>query len=305
MPELQKEVETGRDKKPGQNPKRVLKYVTPALLDKLGALKSEDKIELLNILKERFTKKDIKLYFKDTILQGLVTRYGGAGEVYNLPANFEGDYLAIVNANIAGGKSDKFIKQKVELKSRIDPLGVITNDLLISRTHSGQNQIDWWYRSTNQNYMKIFVPPTSRLQNLKGNSVKNIVPSLDYLKNGYKIDPDLNVVERTRQLIPEFNASSYRESGKNVFGFWMNVPAGGTKTLTANYANSKRFQLNEGGAFQFILDKQSGVDSDFAYTLEAPAGFRWKESKSPTFSYINSELPSRVIINLTLEKDAT
>lgn len=303
LPELQKEVETGRDKKPGQNPKRVLKHVTPVLLEKLGVLDDEGKKRLLGVLQERFLKKDIKFYFRDTILESLVVKYGGGGEVLKLPADFAGDYLAVVNANVAGGKSDKFIKQKVDLKSRIDQDGVITDNLSITRTHSGQNQKDWWYRSTNQNYIKIFVPPTSRLETMKGNSTKIVKPAIDYVKNGYKIDPDLDSVERTKEFVPTLNASVYKESGKNVFGAWFNVPAGKSGHLTLSYANSKRFALAEGEEFQFILDKQSGVESEFSYTIEAPAGFKWKESKSSIFNYINTELASRVIINLTLLKD--
>ncbi len=301
--ELQKEGAAGQNKTTDKNSKRALKYLTPRLLAKLGDLSDADKVSLLTILKASYSKKDIKLYFEDDVLEGLVTRFGGAGEVYNLPSDFKGDYLAVVNANIAGGKSDRFMKQKIELKSQIDPLGVITDDLTITRTHNGQNQKDAWYKATNQNYMKIFVPSTSRLDILKGNSVKAAAPAIDYIKMGYKIDVDLSSVEGTREPRPEFNASIYKESGKNVFGFWLNVLAGKSGTATIKYANSKRFVLEPGAEFQFIFDKQSGVESDFIYSLEAPAGFRWKESNDPTFNYRNSELPSRIIINLTLEKD--
>lgn len=303
LAEIQREVETGRDKKPGQNPKRVLKYVTPILLDKLGSLSESDKAKFLQSIQGRYAAKDIKLFFEDPILESLVTRYGGAGEVYRLPADFAGDYLAVVNANIAGGKSDKFIAQKINIVSKIDQLGVVSNELSLTRTHSGQNQKDWWYRATNQNYVKIFVPPTSRLQDLQGASIKNIVPAINYAKSGYKVDPDLDFVERTREFVPALNASTYKESGKNVFAAWLNVPAGKTGTLKASYANSKRISLSPGTSFQFIFDKQSGVESEFSYTLEAPSGFQWKESKSPIFQYVNTKLPARVIINLTLEKE--
>lgn len=301
--ELQKEAETGKSKKPGQNSRKILKYATPVLLERLGGLGDEDKARLLDAIKRGYVRKDIKLFFEDSILQGLVTRYGGAGEVYRLPADFKGDYLAVVNANIGGEKSDRFMKQKIELKSQIDPLGVITDDIVITRTHTGQNQKDSWYRAINQNFMKIFVPPTSRLETFKGNSVKAAKTPLNYAKFGYNTDPDLGAVEKTKELRPELNASVYRENGKNVFGFWLNIAPGKTGTVTGRYSNSKRFVLVEGAEFQFIFDKQSGVESDLSYTVEAPTGFRWRESKSPTFNYMNSELPSRIIINLTLEKD--
>ena len=200
LSEIQREVETGPDKKPGQNPKRVLKYITPALLQKLGALNEEDKDIVFNILVKSFHKKDMRFYFKDPVLENLIIKYGGGGDVYDLPLDFQGDYLAVVNANIGGGKSDKFIAQKIELKSKIDPLGLVADNLIITRVHSGQNEKDWWYRSTNHNYIKVFVPPASKLERVKGNSIKNILPSIDYKKSGYKIDPDLNFIEETKEL---------------------------------------------------------------------------------------------------------
>ena len=57
--------------------------------------------------------------------------------------------------------------------------------------------------------------------------------------------------------------------------------------------------------YQFVLDKQSGVESSLDYKVSAPAGYIWKESGKSLYEY-NSEgktLPGRLKISLTLIKD--
>ena len=48
LAEIQREVETGRDKKPGQNPKKILSVITPLILQKLATLNDGAKNQLIN-----------------------------------------------------------------------------------------------------------------------------------------------------------------------------------------------------------------------------------------------------------------
>lgn len=303
LSEVQREVEQGRDKKPGQNPKKILTFIMPKLLDKLGNLPDEGKLKLIEVFKNRFANKDIQIYFKDPIFQSLLMQFGVAGEVYRLPNSFTGDYLAVVNANVAGGKSDLFMTQSIKLRSKIDPLGTLQNELRISRSHSGQGQKDWWYRSINQNYLKVFTSPGLEFQGAAGNSVKVVKPSINYVKSGYRVDPDLVSVESTKRLIADENVSLYKESGKDVMATWFNVKAGESRELVLNYSNSREIHLINGAKFEFIFEKQSGVETKLDYSIEAPSGFVWKETKSPEYNYVNDKVPGRLIITLTLKKE--
>ena len=49
LAEIQREVETGRDKKPGQNPKKILSVITPLLMEKLNNLGEAGKNLLADI----------------------------------------------------------------------------------------------------------------------------------------------------------------------------------------------------------------------------------------------------------------
>jgi hypothetical protein len=302
LSEVQREVEEGRDKKPGQNPKKVLSVIMPIILERLHGLDDARKAEFFDDLLARVKNKDVKFYFKDKDMQNIAVQSNVAGEVFDLPSNFKGDYLAVVNTNVASGKSDVFIDQAIKLSSRIDESGLVTNDLTVSRSHRGQDEKDWWYRSTNKNFIKIFTPPDAVLRTMSGNTSKDIKAPIDYVKKGYVIDKDLSLIEDTDEYLSGFKTDVYKESGKNVFATWFNVAAAETKDLSLSYDNSDKLSLAEGSTYEFVLDKQSGVLSKFDYILEAPPGFKWKEVNDFIFHYRTDDMPTRLVIDLTLQK---
>lgn len=299
--EVQEEVEAGVDKKPGQNPKKILTFIAPVLIERLKNLPEDKRDQLVNAISSRLYKKDIKLYFKNKELEALAAQYGVAGDVFDMPGNWNGDYLAVVNANVAGGKTDAYISQEVKLASVISPEGRIQNILDVTRTHKGNTQAERWYRAANQNFMKIFTMPKTKLSDAIGGGTKAIKPPIDYQKSGYDSDPDLVAVESTAAELPELNIRTFLENGKTVFATWQNIPAGKSKTLQLAYANSRTLVLSPGLKYTFVLDKQSGIESTFKYSVEAPEGFAWRESGSSIYSYENSALPGRLVIQLTLQ----
>lgn len=303
LKEVQYEVEAGQDKKTGENPKRILSALTPLIFEKLKNLSSEGKNNLAIELKNHFEQKDIIIYFKNWKLQNFIESVGLGGEVFDLPKNFQGDYLAVVSANIASGKSDAFISQHINLKSEIQPDGKIQNNLTITKIHDGQNEKDWWYRSTNKSYIKIFVPTDSQLINVTGNntSVLSDKSLINYLKDGYDYDIDLESIESSSNFLSPFKTWLGKESGKNYFGLWLTVPAGETKTLKVKYLSGISFNLNKEATFQFIFEKQSGSNSSLEYSISAPPEYIWKESGKNTFEYSTQEIKTREIISLTLK----
>jgi len=302
LKQVQEEVEAGVDKKPGQNPKKILSTITPILLDRVKNLTADQKDQLLNALIARLQNKDIKFYFKNKDLESVAVNYGVAGDVFDIPGGWNGDYLAVVNANVAGGKSDAHIRQEVKLSSTITADGEIQNILDVTRTHTGQNQPESWYRATDQNFIKIFTPARTKLTDANGGGTKTIKPAIDYKKAGYATDPDLAAIENTASDLSEFTMTGYSEDNKAVFATWESIPAGKSKTIELSYTDSRNLVLSSGLKYTFVLDKQSGVESDFKYTIQAPEGYIWQESKSAIFSYENTALPARLVLQLTLQK---
>ncbi|MBI2013674.1 MAG: DUF4012 domain-containing protein [Candidatus Colwellbacteria bacterium] len=301
--EVQEEVEVGRDKKPGQNPKKILNIITPILMERLSNLDDNDKLQLAQIFAKRAINKDIKFYFRDKTLQDFAEEYLVAGRVFKIPTGFSGDYLAVVNANVAGGKTDVFVRQSIDLTSHIDSAGAVVNKLSIERAHEGYGEREWWYRATNQNYIKVFAPTGAKLESLSGNTSKNVTPLVDYSIADYKVDEDLSYVEDTRRFLTEFETSEFKELGKTSWGTWFSVQAGAERTLELQYVNPKRVRAYDGAKYIFVLDKQSGVESEFKYSIATPEGFVWAESGTSIFEYSTREIPARLTIELTLREE--
>jgi len=299
LSEIQREVESGEDKKAGQ-PKKILKILTPLLLERLGKLDDAAKQELVRKFSGRILHKDIMMYFKDLAMEAYLKTLGVAGDVQTFPTRWTGGYLAVVNANIAGGKSDAFIKQSIELETSIDLEGRVTNQLAIKRKHEGAGQKDYWYQATNKNYIQIYLPAETELSAIKGNEYRKITPPLDYAAAGYRIDPDVSAIESSREFLEDFSVEQFRIAGKTVFGTWLNTVAGKTGVLELSYANPQKLQLREGAPYEFVYEKQSGVSGPVKIIINAPAGYKWLENDSPVFIYETDNPERRISIMMTL-----
>ena len=302
LKEIQYEVEAGRDKIPGQNPKKVLSFMAPILIDRLKNLDSDGKIKMISMIKEATAQKDIMAFSKNDSIQKIFSEYKLSGESFSIPKDWNGDYLAVVNANVAGGKSDAFIDQQIQLESQILDDGTISDSLTITRTHNGQNEKDWWYKSTNKDYIKIITPKESELINIKGNDAspyKYISPTKSLIK-----DPDLEIMQNSLVYDDALKTWQEKDSNKNILGVWFNTAAGKSKKLEISLKQSEKIDIGDEVKFVFVFDKQSGVGGSFEYKIAAPPGYTWKESDGPIFSYGTQQISSRETIQLTLKANA-
>ena len=303
LAEVQKEVETGADKKAGQ-PKKILKVLTPLILEKLAGLDDRQKQTLVSSLAKRFDRKDIMVYFKDLAMESYLKDLGVAGEMMNLPDGFVGDYLAVVNANISGHKTDAFVVQKIKTESRIDDDGQVTTNLTIERRHNGQDQPEWWYRASNQSYLQVFLPLGSKISAVQGNEWKVVNSPLDYKKFGYRVDDEVAALESSFKFVNGFNAAEFSLWQKSAFATWLTVKAGETGVLEAAYSNPVRLNLENSPVYTFIFEKQSGVNGGLEFTIQAPANYAWKENGRSVFRYETSDPPARLILKMTLSPAA-
>jgi len=85
LAELQREVETGKDKEAGENPKRILSIVAPTLMERLSELTDENKLLLGADVDRHIKKKDIMFYMRDRKIANLMNTLGVDGSVYSLP----------------------------------------------------------------------------------------------------------------------------------------------------------------------------------------------------------------------------
>lgn len=288
---IQKEVRSGKDREGGEA-KRVIKILTPVLLERISQLPEDKKAALLKVLQSGFAKKDLMLYFKDLAIESYFKDFGITGDVFEASKGESGDYLAVVNANIGGGKTDAVISQNIKISSVLYSDGSAANRLLIRRTHRGDKEQDWWYKLTDKNFMQIFTPFGAILKKSSGLATQKIPDPVDYRARGYTIDPDVRAVETSDSVF-----------GKTVFSGWLNVAPGETEQAILEYEIQNAAQVKDGAIYKFVFEKQSGAATDFEATIQAPLGYRWRNNQSKIFGYYSADPPGRVILNLILEKD--
>ncbi|MDO8537206.1 MAG: DUF4012 domain-containing protein [bacterium] len=300
--ELQKRVQIGQAER-ATYPKNALKELSTEMVQRLKNLSEPEKRELLNLAQEWFAEKDIMLYFKDPQLENFFDDFGIAGKSYSPPANFQGDYLALVDANVGGGKSDLFIKQTVVLQSQINSSGTVASHLSISREHQGNKSKYSWYKVTNQDYLQIFVPASSQLINFRGGAEKKIIPAVNYVKNGYIVDPLIAEDEASLQNIFGYPAvTSREENDKRVFATWSKIAAGKKAEIIFDYTHRLYMEPADGTKYQFVFEKQAGTNRHYKFEIGAPVGFHFRENDLPIFEYESDDPPGRLVVELTLEK---
>ena len=300
LEEIQREVEEGQDKKIGE-PKKILKVLAPMLFEKIGNLDEDGKVILAGKLGDRFVNKDIMIYFKDLAIESYLKNLGVAGEVMDLPEDFNGSYLAVVNANIGGHKTDEFINQKIQLDIDISSNGKAVHNLAIQREHFGQNEKEWWYKASNKDYLQIFVPSGSEIIAVSGAEQRDI-SKRDYRQLGYKADADVVALESSYQKIAKFGIDQLGLLGKTIFGSWLITDPGKEKSFQLSYASGRPAAVSNGAVYTFIFEKQSGSKTSLAISLTAPSGYVWKENGRPVFDYSIENPPARLILKTTLSQ---
>lgn len=297
LSQLQREVEAGPDKAINQ-PKRILKVLSPLIIEQLTTLDDAEKRGFIQMLERHLSLRNIMLFFEDRGLQRYAHNAGIAGDILAASPNVIGEYLAVVNANIGGGKSDAFVSQKIYFKSSIDETGVISNSLTVIRKHTGAKQKDWWYRAANKNYMQVYTPLGTRLTGSTGRSMWPKTPVRDYKK--YAKDADLEAIAATNRYIEDLGIDRTIVSEKTVFASWVNTAAGATSQYTLDYTNPRRLNPESSIPYEFVFEKQSGASTTLSVSISAPPKYKWKEINKAVIEYETDEPAGRIRIRQTL-----
>ncbi|MFA6160300.1 MAG: DUF4012 domain-containing protein [Parcubacteria group bacterium] len=175
--------------------KTIMNELADVLMEKVFTLNNSQKFDLAKIILEDLNNKNIQLYFKDQDLENQAKNSFWAGEINS---TWKGDYLMMIDANLASYKSDYYIDRSFDYV--VDLSGEKpTANLKITYTHRGKAQ-DWMTKDY-QTYLRVYAPKDAWLENSNGTG---------------KIKFD-----------KEFN--------KQYFGTLFTVPLNQTKTVEFNY----------------------------------------------------------------------
>jgi hypothetical protein len=304
--QIQKIVQAGQAGSSGGNatyPKAVLSQLYPAILQQLASSTDAQKQQMLGLALNWISDKDLMFYFTNPAFETFANAYGATGDVYQLPQNFNGDYLAIANTDINSDKSELYMAQNISYDAAIGSDGTLTTNLTITRTHNGNQSPYWWYQTTNQDYMQIFVPNGSTLQNHGGGIAKSVPVPTNYARDGYSTDPMVAAIAATTQQDFSYpKVTTHTKSGKEVFAVWSRTYAGQSSTLSFDYSHNFFAVPAAGVQYQFVFERQSGATGNYHIEVDAPLGYAFAENGLASFMYNSTGTPGRLMFTLTLQK---
>jgi hypothetical protein len=203
--------------------KAVINDLLAELKTKLFKLPAGQWFDALKIIDRNIQKKNILIYFNNSDQQALIKNLGADGAI----ASGTGDYLMVVDANLAAFKTDAVVKKDLAYSLRpTDSNWQAT----VKLSYDHQGGFDW--RTTRyRSYTRVYAPLGSVLEKIEG------------------IEKDKN----------DFNASDDLLLKKTVFGFFFQVEPGDSREITIQYRlPGTLFSGRAGSSYQLLIQKQPG-----------------------------------------------
>lgn len=225
--ETQKAVELEYDKTENK-PKKIIGDLMQEILTRIKSGTSEDWLKLVSVLGDAIAAKDVQVYLADADGEAMVERLGWSSQIKPT----DGDALAIVEANIAGQKTDAVIDERVEHEVAIQEDGSIVDTVTLQRTHNGQHG-ELFRGANNVAYVRLYVPKGSELIEATGFHT----PSSTYFKQPSSedaADPDVTRLVRTATS-PVADVDVSEEFGRTAFGGWVQLEPGHSQATTYRY----------------------------------------------------------------------
>lgn len=229
-PQVVYQLELFADKPVGhviENRKAIIGELLFAIMDK--ALSSSPKLywgRLFQQALKELQEKHILVYLYNNDAQKGIEALNWAGKV----KEFEGDYLHVNDSNFAGAKSNMYVKQSVRVDYEVNEKSEITKKVTIDyKNPYPHSDCDLesgglCLNATLRDYLRLYVPKGSSLQDVKGSEVK---------------------VETLEEL------------GKTTFASFLTVKPEGKSQIVFRYALPFKA---EKGVLPVMIQKQPGTD---------------------------------------------
>lgn len=253
----QNQAELGYDKTINQ-PKLFLADFLSKLKETVESLPLDKKIIVMKSLVVNLDEKDIQAAFTNEGAEAFIRAHNWDGRVNETA----GDYLAAVNSNINGFKTDAVVDQTIDLTTEIAEDGSVVDNLTVTRAHNGASGNADWYDKVNSDYLRLFLPQGAEFLGATGITKETPFlkdPSVDY--GQYLKDETLQQMEKSKTADSASGAEIFTESGKTVFGSWVYASPGEKVTASWQYRLPFRVKFDETthtGVYSILLQKQSG-----------------------------------------------
>lgn len=200
--------------------KAVIGDLMERMFERLMSAPSDKWYPLVQEVIAQLSQKHMLTYFKDREVQELGARLNWVGEI----REFDGDYFHVNDANLAGLKSDMYLKRSVDQRYEVAADGVITKTVTLTYENTGA--FDGWLNATARNYLRLYVPKGSQLLDVKGGEAKT---------------------------------STIEDLGKTVFDNFITVKPMTSTTITFSY--TLPFKYKDG--MSVMIQKQPGIEKTY------------------------------------------
>ena len=176
--------------------------------------------------------KHIMMYMKDDKLESALMNLNWTGQMRQVENS---DFLHINDSNFAGGKSNLYVRQKVDMDIT-EQDGKRVNKLTIQYRNPFKAS-RWLNNVVNRTYVRVYVPQGSKLLNSKGSDVA------------------VTTIES--------------ELGKTVFEGFVQVRPENTRDFVLEYELPADYTKD--GKYPILIQKQGGTDP-FEYDVSVSGG---------------------------------
>lgn len=183
--ELQMEVERGRDKTEGKDPKTILTSLGNSIIERLSSMNVAELLNLSKNLNGLISNRQIIFYSGSYDLAQAFNRSGVGGAT----KSYSGDYFVVAEDNISIDKSSAFIDRVVSRNITVDSSGSVNIHVDISRTQNRQKDLPYvdprggftYLIKENKSYIKFALPKGSKINYDKSKiSIEKVDPELSY-----------------------------------------------------------------------------------------------------------------------------
>ena len=239
---LEYQVERGFVQKgiPEAQRKEILASLVEEVKEKLFSIEPDKWIDVFARVKESLRTKQLVVYSADQEAEDVIAKVNWGGRFFPGPV----DTFFVVDANLASLKSDPVVQRTIGYEINQNDFGDWVAELSIVYDHEGAFD---WKTTRYRDYVRIYVPQGSELIDLTG-SLAN-----DRLKNPGLLPGDVSVTN---------------ELGMTVFGAFISVEPGDSRTLSVTYELPKVIAESiDQGKYQLDVLKQIGAQ-EAALTLD-------------------------------------
>lgn len=269
--ETQRAVEIEYDRATNK-PKQFIADLTPRLIERLQTQLPDKSLSLLSLVQHALSQRMIQIYLTDEETQKSILALNWAGELKS--ANR--DFLALIHTNVAGGKTDRMMKDVIDHQATIAPDGTVINTVTITREHRGKKG-DLFSGVRNVDFMRLYVPQGSVLLSSDGFKV----PPAELFKDVSNSAPDVDLERLSRMVaVDEVTGMQVSEEfDKTVFGNWVQVDPGENVTVSLTYRLPWKVLPSDleqqNAVYSLYVQKQVGTENqEFLSTLYLPSAWR-------------------------------